>query len=208
MKRLLFTTTLLLAHLLSFAQATVTLQGDVNDPSFMAKVEQMRAAGIDVKLNVPDPLEVKLVNKELPPFELKDIDGNTVTSNELIGKKIHINIWSTSCKPCIEEFPELNRLKEDYADKGYVFIGIALEPSKKIQKLLNKRPLNYLIIPNAEVYLKELGIHSFPVNLFIDAKGIVQRVIHGASYRMEIIDGKQKMIPDNYDDYKKALIDL
>lgn len=208
MKTFIFTTILILLCQISFAQAEIVLEGDVNDSSFMAKVEKMRAKGFTVRLNEPDPIEVKFTNNQLPAFELIDLNGQKITSEDLLGKKVHINIWSTSCKPCIEEFPELNELKMSYEKDGYVFIGIAPDSEKKIKKLLAKRPLNYRIIPNAQGYLDELGIDAFPVNFFVDESGVIRQVIHGASYKMETVDGKQKMIPDNYEGYEEALKDL
>ena len=208
MKTIILTTLLLLVTQTIFSQVEVTLEGDINDSTFLAQVEKMKAAGFNVKINEPDPIVVKHTNNKLPSFELIDLKGQKISSKELLGKKIHINIWSTTCKPCIEEFPELNELKKNYEKQGYVFIGIAPESDRKINKLLAKRHLDYNIIPNAQEYLDELGVEAFPVNLFVDEKGIIKKVIHGANYKVEIIDGKPKMIPDNYKDYEEALLAL
>jgi thiol-disulfide isomerase/thioredoxin len=192
---------------MSIAQVEITLEGDPNDSSFIAQVEKMKAAGFDVKINEtePDPLEVNNLNKKLLSFSLVTLEGDTITSEDLIGKKIHINFWSTTCKPCIEEFPELNSLKKNYEEQGYVFLGIAPESPRKINKILAKRPFDYIIIPDAKRYLKNIGVDAFPVNFFVDAEGIVKEIITGATYRAEIIYGKQKLVPDNYEGYELAL---
>lgn len=208
MKTTILTIIALLLAQVSFSQIELKLDGDLSDPTFLAQVEKMKAAGYTVKVNEPDPIVVKHTNNALPQFELIDLNGEKISSDQLKGKKLHINIWSTSCKPCIEEFPELNELKKNLENQGYVFIGIAPESNKKVSKLLAKRPLEYKIIPNAQDYLDELGVNAFPVNLFVDEKGIIKKVIHGANYKIEIINGKQKMVPDNYEDYEKALLDL
>ncbi|MEQ8240932.1 MAG: TlpA disulfide reductase family protein, partial [Cyclobacteriaceae bacterium] len=201
MKTLTLTIFAVLLAQFSFSQVEISLEGDMNDSTFLAQVEKMRAKGFSVKVNEPDPIVVKHTDNKLPFFELTDLSGEKISSSELEGKKIHINIWSTTCKPCIEEFPELNQLKKDYENQDYIFIGMAPESEKKIGKLLAKRPLDYIIIPNAQDYLDELGVEAFPVNFFVNEKGIIKKVIHGANYKMEIINGKQKMIPDNYENY-------
>ena len=67
----------------------------------------------------------------------QDIIGqqiDTLITDELIaelnkyrGEKIHINLWSVTCRPCIQEFPELNELKEHYEDQGIKFVAISKE---------------------------------------------------------------------------------
>ncbi|MEM6736226.1 MAG: TlpA disulfide reductase family protein [Bacteroidota bacterium] len=208
MKTITATLLFLFVTQISFFQVEVTLEGDINDSTFMAKVEKMKAAGFNVKINEPDAVEVKHTNQKLPAFELVDLFGQKLNTAELLGKNIHINIWSTTCKPCIEEFPELNELKKNYENQDYVFVGMTPESDKKINKLLAKNPLHYRIIPNAQKYLDELGIKAFPVNFFVDKHGVIKKVIHGANYKIETIDGKRKMIPNNYEGYEKALIDL
>ncbi|MEM7109070.1 MAG: TlpA disulfide reductase family protein [Bacteroidota bacterium] len=208
MKTIVFTSLFLIVTQISFSQVEVALEGDMNDSTFLAKVEKLKAQGFTVKINEPDPIEAKYTDQKLPAFELIDLNGQKINTEELRGKSIHINIWSTTCKPCIEEFPELNELKKNYENQDYVFIGMAPESDKKINKLLAKKPLHYRIIPDAQKYLDELGIEAFPVNFFVDKNGVIKKVIHGANYKVETIDGKRKMIPNNYEGYEKALIDL
>ena len=40
-------------------------------------------------------------------FQLTDLYGNTVTSNDTIfhGKVVYITLWGTWCPPCISEIP-------------------------------------------------------------------------------------------------------
>ncbi len=47
-----------------------------------------------------------------PTFSFKDINGNTVTLEQLKGKLVYIDIWATWCGPCIKEFPSLKKLEQ------------------------------------------------------------------------------------------------
>ena len=51
-------------------------------------------------------------------FQLTDIDGNTVTSNDTIfhGKVVYITLWGTWCPPCISEIPTLIDLQQKYCE--------------------------------------------------------------------------------------------
>jgi thiol-disulfide isomerase/thioredoxin len=76
-------------------------------------------------------------DKPLPKLILKSITGEEVNSDKLKGKIVMINFWSTSCGPCLEEIPQLNKLKEKY-DKDVHFIAIAPDKKKDIQYIKEK----------------------------------------------------------------------
>ena len=61
-------------------------------------------------------------------FTAVDLAGNKVDESIFKGKKVTmINIWATFCGPCINEMPDLNRLHQEYADKGFQIIGIVCD---------------------------------------------------------------------------------
>jgi thiol-disulfide isomerase/thioredoxin len=46
-----------------------------------------------------------------------------------------INLWSTSCGPCVIEFPELVKIYRQYSWQEFEFIPISLDPAGEIQKV-------------------------------------------------------------------------
>src|SRR6188472_749498 len=54
--------------------------------------------------------------KEIPELSLKTVTGEKIETKDLKGKVIVINLWFTTCHPCIAELPALNRLVEEYKD--------------------------------------------------------------------------------------------
>ena len=59
-------------------------------------------------------------------FEGKDLDGNTVKSDELFsGNAVTVvNFWFTTCNPCVGELSELDALNKELAEKGGALIGV------------------------------------------------------------------------------------
>ena len=64
--------------------------------------------------------------QKFPAFEGKDLDGNTVKSNELFSANAVtvVNFWFTTCNPCVGELSELDALNKELANKGGALIGI------------------------------------------------------------------------------------
>ena len=46
-----------------------------------------------------------------------------------------INIWSTSCGPCVLEFPELAKIYRQYSWQEFEFIPVSLDPAKDLDKV-------------------------------------------------------------------------
>lgn len=47
-------------------------------------------------------------------FNLKALDGASLSSQELAGKVVVLNFWATWCGPCKEEMPSLARLQSQF----------------------------------------------------------------------------------------------
>ena len=64
--------------------------------------------------------------QKFPAFEGKDLDGNTVKSDELFsGNAVTVvNFWFTTCNPCVGELSELDALNKELAEKGGSLIGV------------------------------------------------------------------------------------
>jgi peroxiredoxin len=80
------------------------------------------------------------IGKELPPFSLKDLNGNEVSSDDFSGDYLVIHIATTWCPFCNAEAPHLDQLNQDYRDKNVkVLIIDVKEPKELVQSKLQDR---------------------------------------------------------------------
>ena len=58
--------------------------------------------------------------QKFPAFEGKDLDGNTVKSDELFSANAVtvVNFWFTTCNPCVGELSELDALNKEPCEEG------------------------------------------------------------------------------------------
>ena len=61
-----------------------------------------------------------MINTPAPLFTLKDIDGNTVSLNDLKGKVVIVDFWATWCGPCKASFPGMQLAVNKYKDNPNV----------------------------------------------------------------------------------------
>lgn len=122
-----------------------------------------------------------LKNKEFPAFNLKTLSNENFDLTKLKGKPTLINFWFTKCAPCVAEMRPLNKIAEKYKDE-INFIAITYESPKNVKKFLKKHPFKFKHLVNAQAFIDQLGIHSYPVNVFLDDKGVLKYVEGGIAY--------------------------
>lgn len=82
-------------------------------------------------------LEGMLEGNPAPDFTLADVNGNSVSLDDLKGKYIYIDFWATWCGPCKEEIPYLKELEREYSDRNIHFVSISFDSEKDHDKWLN-----------------------------------------------------------------------
>lgn len=140
------------------------------DTSIKATINQI---GFDALKNY------KMEGTVFPPFSFKDLDGNLVTNETMKGKIIVIKCWYIHCTPCIREFPQVNKLTDEYKDrKDIVFISLAEDSSDQLKAFLARKPLSYSVIPDMKVYMNEsLQLNSFPTHFILNKEGLISKVL-------------------------------
>lgn len=116
-----------------------------------------------------------LQDKKLPSFQVNTVDGKELSSKGLESKPTLINFWFTSCAPCIEEIPMLNRIQKSYSQKVN-FIAITYQDSVEISGFLARKPFDFKQLVDARDYWDQLGIKTAPRTLVTDRNGIVRYI--------------------------------
>ena len=109
-------------------------------------------------------------------YEVETHNGNWVSLEELKGEKLTvIDFWASWCKPCMKALPELEKLHQQFKDKGVVFIGVNTDSPRNLSKIapiVNSLNLSYTIVkdPNQDVML-EFNVQSCATLIILDEKG-------------------------------------
>ena len=131
-------------------------------------------------------LLAEFVDRILPKFELSNLSSDKITLEQLKGKPTMINLWFTTCAPCIDEMPILNKIKEKY-ENDFNFIAITFEKKESVEKFLKNHQFEFEHLINGKNLIDKLGVNAFPMNLFLDKNGVLKVVEQGIPYdKLEI----------------------
>jgi thiol-disulfide isomerase/thioredoxin len=93
-----------------------------------------------------------------PEFNLKRISGGNLTSSDLKGKVVVLDVWATWCGPCISEIPNYNSIAESHG-KDVEILGITVESGAidKVQPLVDKLGIKYTVVMGDDDVVDDLG---------------------------------------------------
>ena len=131
--------------------------------------------------------------QKFPSFEGKDLDGNTVKSDELFsGNAVTVvNFWFTTCNPCVGELAELDALNKELGEKGGALIGVntftldgdeaAISEAKDVLAKKGATYQNVYFDSDGEAGKFTTNIFAYPTTYVVDRSGnIVGDPIVGA----------------------------
>ena len=145
--------------------------------------------------------------QKFPAFEGKDLDGNTVKSDELFsGNTVTVvNFWFTTCNPCVGELAELDALNKELAEKGGSLIGVntftldgdeaAISEAKDVLAKKGATYQNVYFDSDGEAGKFTTNIFAYPTTYVVDRNGnIVGEPIVGAITEKKQAETLQKLI--------------
>lgn len=145
--------------------------------------------------------------RKFPAFEGKDLDGNTVKSDELFsGNTVTVvNFWFTTCNPCVGELAELDALNKELAEKGGSLIGVntftldgdeaAISEAKDVLAKKGATYQNVYFDSDGEAGKFTTNIFAYPTTYVVDRSGnIVGEPIVGAITEKKQAETLQKLI--------------
>ena len=145
--------------------------------------------------------------QKFPTFEGKDLDGNTVKSDELFSANAVtvVNFWFTTCNPCVGELSELDALNKELAEKGGALIGVntftldgdeaAISEAKDVLAKKGATYQNVYFNSDGEAGKFTENIFAYPTTYVVDRNGnIVGEPIVGAITEKNQAEKLQKFI--------------
>jgi peroxiredoxin len=117
-----------------------------------------------------------------PRFSLQDTEGRTVTAPvDFAGSAVVVHFWADWCPYCLEEMPVLDKLFQQYKNRGFkvyaINVGQGLDAARAY---VSKVKITYPVLLDTDgKTAKSYGVLGLPRTFFIDRKGNIKYKLLG-----------------------------
>lgn len=103
-------------------------------------------------------------------FETTDVNGNAVDSGIFADYELTmINFWEPWCGPCVAEMPDLQKLYENYSDKGFLLMGV-YSTEDGVSSVLESTGVSYPILRYTDDFAY-FQTGYVPTTIFVNSEG-------------------------------------
>lgn len=108
-----------------------------------------------------------------------------------------VEVWSTTCPPCVRSIPILNDLQKRYADQGFKIVSFTTDTREEIEPFLKQHPMEYssFIDKEGATYINYMAAdnrNTIPHAFLFDKSGILVWI----GNPLDNVEGKIKQVLD------------
>ena len=103
-----------------------------------------------------------------------DLDGNDVPISDFKGKFVLVDFWESWCGPCLQVFPAMQQLREEYPDQFAmlaVTVGMTETPEDARRFKNNNEQYDFNWLYDENGIFERLGGQGIPFKAYIDPDG-------------------------------------
>jgi thiol-disulfide isomerase/thioredoxin len=123
--------------------------------------------------HLPRPWLPKTANRVHDNWEVRALDGKTVSLAELRGKVVFLNFWSADCAPCREQLPGIERLYSSLGNESVAFLIVTKDDDNRARDFLKENNLDIPVYFAAKDLPRDFPDGGIPVTVILDSSGAI-----------------------------------
>ena len=132
------------------------------------------------------------VGESAPNFNVKTLDGKSLSLDDFRGKFVLLDFWATWCTPCVAELPNLKAVHETYRnDHAFAIVSLSLDETTDVLARFvkhHKLPWLQAIIGPESPVVTAFGATAIPATFLIGPDGrIIARDLRGAQAKEAVV---------------------
>jgi thiol-disulfide isomerase/thioredoxin len=114
-------------------------------------------------------------------------DGSTTC--DFAGKVTLVEFWFTTCGPCRQAIPHVNKLVRAHGAKGFQAISVTFDDEAKVRTFVASVPIESMIgLDTGRRTIGAYGISAFPTSILVGRDGTILAVTHPDAITDEVIE--------------------
>lgn len=162
---------LLILALKTYSQDSCFLMADFDPLSITLNMDSVHAL---IRKHNAD-----LIGCKAPDIHCIGMKGETISTILLEGNVSVLNFWFTKCKPCVKEFDSLNKLVEDFDNRGVKFISFTWEKKSVVDSFFIQHPFEFATVSDADTVISNFKIAAYPTTIILDKNWKVVQILSG-----------------------------
>jgi len=84
----------------------------------------------------------------MPDYSAMNLDGTKFELASRRDKVVLLNVWAAGCGPCRYEIPELQRIHDQYARRGFEVLGVSVDESgvESVRQFVGENKMTYPVV--------------------------------------------------------------
>lgn len=109
----------------------------------------------------------------MPDFEIVTLQGEYLTSEDVLGKVVLVDFWGTWCAPCVQAVPHLRGLGRRTSNRPFVLLSVSNDDDQRaLRAFISDHQMTW---PQFHDKTRELnrafGVETYPTYVLVDAEG-------------------------------------
>lgn len=115
-------------------------------------------------------------------FTLQDMSGKSVKLSDYKGKVVLLEFWATWCPPCRATVPGLEKLHNNYKDKGLVVLAVSMDEGgwDEVKSFISEHRITYAVLKGTDDVAAQYQVRSIPLILILNKEGRISKRYLGA----------------------------
>lgn len=111
-----------------------------------------------------------------PDLTLETLEGEYVSLSNYRGKVVLVNFWASWCGPCRVEIPELQRVYEELAERGFEILAVNVgEDPSDIRGFVEAMDMRFPILLDGDTGVaRAYALRGIPASFLVDQEGVIR----------------------------------
>ena len=121
-------------------------------------------------------LQPVVLDQAAPKLVLTNLQGQTVSLAESLGKVVLVNNWATWCPPCNAEMPELQAYFQAHADQNFLVIAIESgDSADAVGNFVRQHGLTFPVwLDQSSIAVDAFQNRNLPSSYVVDRNGVMR----------------------------------